>query len=337
MKIGHEIDSIRLTSSEMGELWTSYVYDSLSRCVLMYFSKTCRDKTISELIEYDLDVTQKNLRIVQDIFNSVNFPVPVGFTDEDVNINAGKLYSDNFMLYYIKIKTKFEMINYSAALAMSARKDVRELYNHCLKSELAICNLADEILLSKGLFVRSPYVPVPENIEFVKKQSFLSGFIGDKRPLNTKEIGYLYLNIQTNLLGKALLMGFGQVAVDKKVQEFIIRGKEMAGKHVEIFSVFLQQEDLPSPMSWDSEITDSTEPPFSDQLMMFHVVSLISYGMAAYGLSLASAFRRDVGSAYVRLMAEIAQYLDDGAKLMINNKWLEKVPEAPDRKELLNV
>jgi hypothetical protein len=180
-------------------------------------------------------------------------------------------------------------------------------------------------------------VPVPENIEFVKKQSFLSGFIGDKRPLNTREIGYLYLNIQTNLLGKALLLGFAQVAVDKKVQEFIVRGMKIAGKHAEIFCDFLKQEDLPAPMSWYSEITTSTEPPFSDQLMMFHVVSLISYGMGAYGLSLASAFRRDVGLSYTRLMAEIAQYLDDGAKIMINNNWLEKVPEAPDRKELLKV
>lgn len=36
-------------------------------------------------------------------------------------------------------------------------------------------------------------------------------------------------------------------------------------------------------------------------------------------------------------MAEVGQYLDDGIKIMIDNNWLEKPPEAPKRKELTNV
>lgn len=334
MGVDHNIDNIRLTSGEIGELWTNYVYDSMSKCVSLYFLQTCKDPDIRALIEYDLSIIIGNLQKVEDIFNSVNFPIPIGFTEEDVHLDARKLYSDVFMLHYIRIKSKFELINYSASRALCARQDVLEHFNSCINSKLDICNRADAILLSKGLFIRSPYIPVPEQVEFVKRQSFLAGFIGDERPIQARAIGYVFVNIQTNALGKALLMGFSQVAKDKKVEQYINKGKEIADKHVELFSDILKQEDLPVPMVWDAEVLDSTEPPFSDELMMFHTVALIGYGMGAYGLSLSTAFRRDIALTYIRLMAEIGQYLDDGAKIMIDNNWLEAPPQAPERKEL---
>jgi hypothetical protein len=334
MKIDHNATNIRLTSGEIGELWTNYVYDSMSKCVISYFLKKCQDTDICSLIEYDLSGITTNLQRTKDILNSVNFPIPIGFTEEDVHLDAGKLYSDVFMLHYIKIKSKFELINYSASRSLCARADVIEHFNNCISSEMDICNKADDILLSKGLFIRSPYIPVPDQIEFVKKQSFMAGFIGDKRPLNARAIGYAFINSQTNALGKALLMGFAQVAKDKKVQTYMTRGKEMAEKHVEVFSNLLKQEDLPAPMMWDAEVFTSTESPFSDELMMFHTVALIGYGMGAYGLSLSTAFRRDVALTYTRLMGEVGQYLDDGTKIMIDNNWLEAPPQAPERGEL---
>lgn len=337
MEVTHDISTIQLTSSEIGELWTNYIYDSMSKCISSYFLQNCKDADIHSLLEYDLSIIIKNLQTLETIFNSVHFPIPIGFTDEDVHLDAKQLYSDSFMLNYIKIKSKFEMTTYSVSRALSARLDVREYYNHCINSELEICNRADEILLSKGLFIRSPYIPIPEQVEFVKKQSFMSGFIGDKRPMHAREIGYTNLNIQTNSLGKSLLMGFSQVTKDKQVQEFINRGKEISDKHIKILSNLLKQEDLPAPMSWDAEVLNSTDPPFSDELMMFHTVALIGYGLGAYGLSLSATARRDISLTYTRLMAEIAQYLDDGGKILINNNWLEAPPQSVERKELQNV
>jgi hypothetical protein len=334
MKIDHDAANIRLTSGEIGELWTNYVYDNMSQCVASYFLEKCQDTDIRSLIEYDLSNITRNLQRTKEIFNSVNFPIPIGFTEEDVHLNAGKLYSDVFMLHYTKIKSKFELINFSASRFLCARADVIEHFNACISSELDICNRADDILLSKGLFIRSPYIPVPEQVEFVKKQSFMAGFIGDKRPLQAREIGYAFINTQTNALGKALLLGFAQVVKDKKIQEFMSRGKEIAEKHFEVFSNLLKQEDIPAPMLWDSEVLNSTEAPFSDELMMFHTVALIGYGMGAYGLSLSTALRRDVSLTYTRLIAEVGQFLDDGAKIMIDNNWLEAPPQAPKRGEL---
>jgi hypothetical protein len=337
MEVSHDIATIRLTAGEIGELWTSYVYDSMSRCVISYFVNKCTDKDIRSVLEYDLSIISNNLERLKAIFYSVNFPIPVGFSDEDVNLNASQLYSDNFMLQYVRIKSKFEIINYTTALALSARNDVSKFFNDCISSELQLCKRADDVLLSKGLFIRSPYIPVPEKVEFVNKQSFMTGFLGDKRALHAREIGAIFMNIKTNSLGKAMLMGFRQVVTDKKVRNLMDRGKELASKHIEVFSSLLEQEDIPAPMIWDSEVFTSTEPPFSDELMMFHTVSLIGYGMGAYGLSLASTTRTDIALTYTRLMTEVGQYLDDVAKIMIENNWLESPPQAPERKELKNV
>lgn len=110
MDIKHDLNSIRLTSSEIGELWTSYIYDSLSKCVLSHFSSKCKDEDINSLIQSNLDVLVKSKEDITKIFNSVEFPIPIGFSDEDVKLDARKLYSDTFMLHYIKLKTGVSII-----------------------------------------------------------------------------------------------------------------------------------------------------------------------------------------------------------------------------------
>nr|WP_299833927.1 DUF3231 family protein [uncultured Metabacillus sp.] len=92
----------------------------------------------------------------------------------------------------------------------------------------------------------------------------------------------MFDNIQRNVLGIATLIGFSQVAKSKDVANFMVCGKEIVAKHVEIFSSILREDDLPVPMTWDSEVTTSTVAPFSDKLMMFQTTALISIGMGYY-------------------------------------------------------
>lgn len=53
------------------------------------------------------------------------------------------------------------------------------------------------------------------------------------------EIAALFTNIQTNILGKTLVMGFSQVARSKQVRDFFIKGREIATKHIAIFSAIM--------------------------------------------------------------------------------------------------
>lgn len=130
------------------------------------------------------------------------------------------------------------------------------------------------------------------------------------------------------------MAGFSQVAKDKDVRQFLQRGIDIAKKHVKIFGGKLEDSNLPVPMSWDSDISTSTTYTFSDKLMMFYTSALIALSVNYYGTAIAESPRVDLGVMYNRLSMEIQLYAEDGANLMIKNKWIEQPPMAPDRKDL---
>src|SRR5699024_9578937 len=111
--------------------------------------------------------------------------------------------------------------------------------------------------------------------------------------------------------------------------------REIAGKHLEVFSSILSNNYLSEgTLNLTSEVTDSTVSPFSDKLMLYHITALIASGVGQYGASMSVSPRRDLGEKYARLSAEIALYAEDGANIMINKGWMEQPPKAADRKEL---
>jgi len=97
---------------------------------------------------------------------------------------------------------------------------------------------------------------------------------------------------------------------------------------------FSRWKVLSSPQSWVSEITDSTLPPYSDKLMLFHTVIMVSAGVGYLGAALSVSQRRDIAPEYTYLMADIGRYAEDGAQLLIKKGWLEQPPLAEDRRKL---
>ncbi|MFC5650730.1 DUF3231 family protein [Paenibacillus solisilvae] len=329
---------IRLTSTEMGALWATYVNDTMARCVLSYFHHIVEDSEITSVVKYALDLSDKQIQELTKIFNAEDFPIPKGFSDEDVNVNVKRLFSDSFFLYYIKNMAKVGLVTYSMTYTMASRSDIRSFFHDTLLKTVKLDQKVTEVLQSKGLYIRPPYMPIPDGIDFVENKNFLSGgFFGflDKRPLISIEIAHLFANAQTNGLGKTMLMGFNQVARSQEIRKYFSRGVDISTKHVKIFADILKDDELPVPMTWDSDVMDSTEAPFSDKLMLYHVSLLIAAGTGNYGIATAASPRRDVAANYIRLAAEIASYAEDGAKMLIEHGWLEEPPQAPDRKELM--
>jgi hypothetical protein len=329
--------NIRLTSAEISQLWASYMNDSFSICVLKYFINNVDDTEVRSVLEYALQLAQSHIPKLTAIFNKENYPIPHGFIEgEDVDINAPRLFSDSYYLRFLLRESNIGLNAISMAVALSVRTDVNTYFTECLSDITKLHTMTKEVLLSKGLYVRSPHIPIPKNVDYVKEKSFLAGFFGDVRPLSVLELTNLYSNIQRNVLGSATLIGFSQVAKDAKVKDYLVRGRDIAKKHVDVFGQKLKKDNLLVPMAWDIDITESTTFTFSDKIMMFQVTSLNAIGIAFYGASLATSPRRDIGLEYSRLMAEIGQYATDGAKIMIENGWLEQLPLASDRDELAN-
>lgn len=327
--------NIRLTAAEMSSLWAQYINDTLAVCVSTYFLEKVEDEEVRPIIEYALKIANTNLSIMQDLFKKEGFPIPFGFTEQDVNPKAERLFSDTYVLMYFRHMSILAMAASSAALGLATRPDVVTFHKRVLNEGVAMQDLTRELMLKQGTYVRPPYISVPDEVDFVKKQHFLAGFFGDKRALTSVEISHLFLNIQTNAIGKALMTGFAQTAQDKEVKQYLVKGKQIAQKHVDIFSDYMKKEDLPAPMSWDSAVTDTTTNVFSDKLIMFHVSAMIAAGIGNYGMAMAASPRRDLGLKYASLIPEISLYAEDGANIMIKNGWMEEPPQADDRDHLI--
>ncbi|WP_223701906.1 DUF3231 family protein [Sutcliffiella deserti] len=333
MKIDGKI--IRLTSAEITHLWNTYLNDSGNICHLEHELHNAEDEQIKPMIQHALAISKSHIKKVTELLHKEGYPVPHGFKlDEDVQVTSPKLFSDVYSLLAINQLGKIGLNAYSMALPVAVREDVYTFFSDCLRESDDIIKKSNDLLLSKGLYIKSPYLPIPENFDFVEKKSFLAGYFGEKRPLTGTEITNLYTNFQRNALGSAAMIGYSQVADNDDVTEFILRGKKIAQKHCEIFGSYLNENDLPSPMRWDTEVTDSTTYTFSDRKMMFYCTALTAMSVGFYGASISMSPRRDIGIMYSRLIGEILKYADDGAKIMIKYGWLEEPPRALDRDEI---
>jgi hypothetical protein len=327
---------IKFTAAEIANLWTSYLNNTMAVCTISRFLAHVEDKEIETVLKLAFEHSKTHIKKLKSFFNEEKLTVPQGFSSEnDVYQDAPRLFTDNFYLLYIQNLGKIGMSTYTLALSNSARLDMCEYYTECLHESTGLFNKVTEVMLTKGVFIRAPLIPDTHKVDFVEKQSYLSGLLGKKRPLNVIEITSIYFNLIQNQLGRTLLTGFSQVAQSAKVRDYMVRGREIADKHVEVFGSILSNEFLPSSSSWDTLATESTSATFSDKLMMMHVSMLNSAGIGHYGMSIGTASRKDLGADFLRLMMETIAYSEDGANLMIENAWMEQPPQAIDRDKLV--
>lgn len=329
--------STKLTAAEIGSLWTSYVNDNLAICMLKYFLNMIEDKNAKLVTQFAYDLSQKHIKRITQFFNESNITVPKGFTDDDVNVNAPRLYSDIMVMFYIFNMAKLGLSAYTLALNHSARSDIIDYFSDCIGESVKLYRKLTSSMLEKGVYIRSPIVTVTKERDYIEKQSFLKGFFTEPRSLLTVEILHIHSNILSNIIGRPLLTGFAQTAKSRRVHEYMIKGKDIASKHIKQFSSILKDEEISVSLTSDITVTNSTEPPFSDRLMMFHTTLLISSSISGYSTGLSSSLRRDLQANYIRFLTEISQYASDGAKIMIDNAWLEQPPQAVRHKQLVGV
>lgn len=321
----------QLTSSEIASIWTSYMQDSMSKCVLGYFLKHVEDEEIRSVVQFSYDLSSSHIEKLTTIFQEEQIPTPTGYTyDNDVNLNAPRMYTDLFMLTYINHMAKIGLLGYSGFVSISARDDIRNYYREGLNETSELFEKSSKVALSKGVFTRAPYIPYPIKTNYIDTKKYLSS----GRPLNAVEISHLFLNIQTNLIGSKLAISFAQGTPRENIRKWMLRGRDISQKHMQIFTKTLIDNDIQAPCPSDVSITNSTTPPFSDKLNMFHMSFMSAAGTGNYATAAAASQRSDLIVNYERLSLEIAQYAKDGADIVISNAWLEQPPGTKDKEQL---
>jgi hypothetical protein len=270
------------------------------------------------------------LKTIKEIFEKESFPIPKGFTEEDVNLNAPRLFEDEYYVHYLKYAAKAGMSIYNVGIPLVYRKDVKEFFRYCMNSTMDLMDQIKEILMNKGLIIKPPLIPIPEKVDFVNKD-FLNGFLGHVRPLHALEIAHFYDNIENNVTSKALIMAFAQVAKDENIRQLFERGRDMTATNIENYIQKLHDENLPSPTFLDDLVTTTLFSPFSDKLMLFHKMDMFSMKIRAFGNSVAVNGRHDVGLLYIKSLMKIGAFVEDAAKIMIEKGWMEQPPSAAKR------
>lgn len=222
---------VPITSSELANLWMTYQEKTMLLRMLEHFIEHA-DVEAKPLLQMHYDSTIKAVDLITEIFKEEGAAIPIGFTANDVNNGIPKLFDFLFDIMYLHMMTKVEMSLFSLFCGISYREDINNLFISLTAESQAINNQVTQYLLKKGVLVRPPFVSMPKEVHFVQENQYRNGFglLGEKRSLNTIEVSLIHHAIETNLVGMQLMIGFAQVAENKAVQDYLVKGMKLSKK-----------------------------------------------------------------------------------------------------------
>lgn len=327
-------NKLKLTSSEIGTLWGAYVIGTMTDVVNRYMLSIIEDEPIKAIFEDAITTFDKQKQQIKNFMEEEGFPIPIGFTDSDLFNGKKRLFTDIFCLNYLHIMSLHGLLGHNTALAVSVRKDLRDFYDSCDNDAKKMYHQTIELLLEKGSFQRDPLFYPAKNPEYVTSQDFTDGFFGKGRRLAATEIISISFNLKKSIMAKTLSIAFSQVAQTKEVRKFLTESEKTADSQIKSFAKIMQADNLPVPKSLETEVTTSTDSPFSDKLMMYHIGFLFQAAQNYHGAGLASAMRTDLVTAYEGTILKNLMVTKKWFNIMVQNKWLEQPPLAPNRKEI---
>lgn len=327
-------NKLKLTSSEIGTLWGQYINGTMTDVVNRYMHSIIDDESIKTIFNDAIKTFEKQKQQLVTFIENEGFPVPIGFTESDLNKGAERLFTDIFCLNYLHIMTLHGLLGHTTSLGVSVREDLRLFYDSCDNDGKKMYHQTIELLLEKGHFQRDPLFYPTKNPEFISSKDFTDGFFGKGRRLSATEIISISLNLKKSIMAKTLSIGFSQVTQSKEARKFLEDSEKSADEQIQAFSKIMHTDNLPVPRSWETEVTTSTDSPFSDKLMMYHVGFLFQAAQFYHGAGLASAMRTDLVASYENIILKNIMLTKKWFNIMVQNKWLEQPPLAPNRKEI---
>lgn len=322
-----------LSPTEVSNIWSSYLKNSMEHQIFRYFLMTAEDKEIQLIIKKMLLHSQKNIKQLKKIFSACKVTLPIGFTDKDMNLHTGKLFGDSFMLYFCQDITLLSMTTYSSALSDCENTDVREHFQKCMQFSCDIQNEIVKVLVRKGLYIEPPQVALDSKVEFVESKTYLTERLSEHRPLNVAEIANLTRITHRAQFSKMVMTAFGQTASTKELKKHFQKGQKGLQYAIDQLNEIFTKENIPVAASGHYKINPVQTSPFSDKLMLFFVNTCLGmYCFVMITQAMNSSLRTDLFIKLTKVSLGFRKYYGEGLFLMIENQWLEEPPQAVDRK-----
>ncbi|WP_102264709.1 DUF3231 family protein [Mesobacillus jeotgali] len=325
--------NVELTSTEISNIWSSYLKSSMELRFFQYFNATAEGPEVKNIVGKMVEYSQKSLEDLKDIFIKENLTIPLGFTEKDVRLDADKVFSDTFILYICHDITMLSLSTYPAAFPDCTRKDVRNFFQNAIEFTIQMQNEITELMLSQGVFLKSPQIAMDHTIDLVDEMKYLNGLFGGSRPVNAAEIANLSRIIHRARFSKMILVTFSKLASDKNVKQHFSKGTVALEKVLYSLQEVLEKENIPISASGDYNILDTKESPFSDKLMLFFVNTCL--GMFCFIMinqAMTSSLRTDIVTKFTVISNQMKKFYGKGLLLTITEKWLEQPPQVFDRK-----
>lgn len=325
--------NVDLTSTEISNIWSSYLKSSMELRFFQYFQATVEDPEVKTIVEKLVDFSEQSLEDLKAIFIKENLTIPLGFTEKDVRLDADKVFSDTFILYICHDITMLSLSTYPSAFPDCTRKDVRNLFQKAIEFTVQIQNEITDLMLSQGIYLKSPQVAMDHTVDLVDEMKYLNGLFGGSRPVNAAEIANLSRVIHRARFSKMILVTFSKLASHKDVKKHFSKGRDALEKVLETLGDVFEKENIPYSASGDYNIFEVRNSPFSDKLMLFFVNTCL--GMFCFVMinqALTSSLRTDIVTKFTMISNQMKMFYGKGLLLTITEKWLEQPPQALDRK-----
>ncbi len=119
---------LEVTTLEAASLWSTYMQMSISQKMLAHFKITCENEDVQTIVNSAVTMTNEIYETVKQLLQKAQIVLPYGFTDEDVNLTAPKLFTDNYRLFYLKHMSSVGMVKFALDKATAVHLDVRQFY-----------------------------------------------------------------------------------------------------------------------------------------------------------------------------------------------------------------
>ena len=117
-----------ISSSEIGTLWQTYQEKTLIMRFLEYFIHKADDQESRNLLGGLWQELNFYVKEMEKVFDEQGIVKPVGFTSEDVNIEAPKLYDNGFDIMFIRVLKQVSMGLYTLNMNMAFNNKVMAIY-----------------------------------------------------------------------------------------------------------------------------------------------------------------------------------------------------------------
>ncbi|MGM0900313.1 MAG: DUF3231 family protein [Bacillota bacterium] len=329
-----DMEKLKLTSSEIGSLWGEYVNGTATDVVIKYMYSIIEDEAIKAIFNDAIQTFEKQKQQIKTFMENEGFPVPIGFNETDLYLGKQRLFTDAFCLNFLHVITLHGLLGHITAFSISVRKDLRDFYDSCDNDAKKMYHQTIELLLEKGLFQRDPLYYADDHPQFISSKDFKDGYFGKVRTLAATEIISISFNLKKSILTKTLCIAFSQIAESKEVRKFLMDSEKVADGQIKALAKIMQADNLPVPKSLETEVSISTDSPFSERLLMFHIGFLFQAAQNYHGGGLASSMRTDLVTTYESIILQNLMVTKNWFDIMVKNKWLEQPPLAPNRAEI---